>query len=386
MRDVARLHAQRLGPCAIYLHKQRGIVKCLVNVDVHSARNMTHLGGKFFADEIILPLVDPGNFHINGRRRSEIQNLRDDVCRLEEELHARKLLREPLAQVVDIPGSGLATFCFQLNENFRIGCSDGAGIAVRQIDAAVRNADIVEKSGDLFLWNGFANGAIHLIRKARGFFDAQAGACAQVQADLPGVHFRKEIAAEHKNKQDGKDAESQKCGREKTRKVQRRVQRALVGFAELLEFPFEPLLIPAEEAHPLPNVLFRVILILGGQEIHCKSRNDGSRPHVGSQHRKTHGLCQRHEQIPCDARKKKHGNEDDANAERGDERGHGNLLRAVENGLHGVLAHGQVAIDVLDFHRGIIHEDADSKREASKSHDVDGLAQGAEAEHAYQDG
>ncbi len=86
-----------------------------------------------------------------------------------------------------------------------------------------------------------------------------------------------------------------------------------------------------------------------------------------------------------DAGKKEHGHEDDADAERGDERGNGDLLRAVENGLHGFLAHGQVAIDVFDFDGGIVHEDADGEGQAAEGHDVDGLAEGAEQQDGDQD-
>src|SRR5579859_5689927 len=137
-----------------------------------------------------------------------------------------------------------------------------------------------------------------------------------VQANLAGINLGKEIAAEDKNKQDGKDAEPKKSGRKKARKVQRGMQRAPVGFTELLESPLEPLLIAAEETHSLATVFVRVIFVLGAQEIHRQGRHDRSRPHVGSQHRKTYGFRQGHEQIFCDARKKKHGDENDANAER----------------------------------------------------------------------
>ena len=62
-------------------------------------------------------------------------------------------------------------------------------------------------------------------------------------------------------------------------------------------------------------------------------------------------------------RQEEHGHEHDADAERGNERRHGDLLRAVENGLPHLLAHGQIALDVFDFHRGIIDQDADGQRQ-----------------------
>ena len=53
----------------------------------------------------------------------------------------------------------------------------------------------------------------------------------------------------------------------------------------------------------------------------------------------------------------------------------GNLLRAIQNGLHRFLAHGQVAVDVFDFDGGVIDQDADGQGQAAEGHDVDGFAQ-----------
>ena len=59
---------------------------------------------------------------------------------------------------------------------------------------------------------------------------------------------------------------------------------------------------------------------------------------------------------------------------RRDESRNRDLLRAIENGLPHLLAHGQVALDVFDFHRRIVHQDADRERQTAERHDVDRLA------------
>ena len=43
-----------------------------------------------------------------------------------------------------------------------------------------------------------------------------------------------------------------------------------------------------------------------------------------------------------------------------------------------VFAHGQIAVDVFNLDRGVIHQDSDGQRQPSQGHDVDGLAQRAE--------
>jgi len=50
--------------------------------------------------------------------------------------------------------------------------------------------------------------------------------------------------------------------------------------------------------------------------------------------------------------------EDDADAERRDERGHAICEAPVENGLHKALALVEVAVDVFDLDRRVVHQDA----------------------------
>src|SRR5713101_7673799 len=163
-------------------------------------------------------------------------------------------------------------------------------------------------------------------------------------------------------------------------------QSSPVAVSEFFKIPLKTLLIATEEAHLFSGVLLAVIFVLRTEEIHGQSRHDGARPHVGGQHGEAHGFGKRNEQEFSHAGEKKHGNEDDANAERGNKSGHGNLLRAVEDGLDGFLAHRQVAVDVFDFNGGVVDEDADSEREPAQRHDINSLAEGAETQDADENG
>jgi hypothetical protein len=50
-----------------------------------------------------------------------------------------------------------------------------------------------------------------------------------------------------------------------------------------------------------------------------------------------------------------------------------------------LLAFFQVALDILDRDRGVVHQNADRQRQAAQRHDVDGLAQRAEQSGWSQD-
>src|SRR5713226_7926768 len=249
LRDVARLHAHGLRARTVDFHVERGVVKSLLNVDIHGAGNVPELAGEFFPDQVISALVHARDFHIDGRGSAEIQDLRDDVRRLKEELHAGKTLRKFFAQFVDVRAGGLSALLLELDKNFRVGAPDGAGVAVGEVDAAVRQADIVEDGGELFLWDGFTDDAVYLVGEARSFLDAQTGASAHVQTNLSGIHVRKEIAAENADEQNGQNAKCQEtCGEEHWR-MQGDTQGTPVACPEIFKTPLKALLIAAEKAH-----------------------------------------------------------------------------------------------------------------------------------------
>src|SRR5467141_5135997 len=178
---------------------------------IHGTRNVAELVGEPFADQIVSALVHAGHLHINGCGSSEIQNLRDDIGRLEEKLHAGETLWEFLAQVVNVHAGWLAADFFQLNQDFRIGAPDRARVAVGKIYAAVGQADVVEDRGQFVFRNGFADNAIDLVGEARRFFNTQTRASSHMQTDLAGIDFGKEIAAENADEQKGETAKRKKA-------------------------------------------------------------------------------------------------------------------------------------------------------------------------------
>ncbi len=100
---------------------------------------------------------------------------------------------------------------------------------------------------------------------------------------------------------------------------------------------------------------------------------------------KRHRFGERNEQVARHAGKKKHRHEHDADRKRGNQRGHGDLRSAVQNGLDDFLALVDVAVDVFDFDRGVVHQNADGERQAAESHDVDRFAECAQHDDRSQD-
>ena len=133
------------------------------------------------------------------------------------------------------------------------------------------------------------------------------------------------------------------------------------------------------------NPVALVVHGVGLQQELRHRRHDRARQEVGRQHREHDRLGQRDEQVPRHARQEEHRHEDDADRERRDEGRHRDLRRAVQDGLLGLLALLEVAVDVLDLDRGVVHEDADGEREPAERHDVDRLAERREHQQRAED-
>src|SRR5579863_2351016 len=128
------------------------------------------------------------------------------------------------------------------------------------------------------------------------------------------------------------------------------------------------------------------VVFMPPQEILGHRGDQGARQEVGGQHGKNDRFGEWDEQVARHAGEKEHGNEDNADGERGDKGRRGDLLRAVEDGVFDLLTHVNVPVHVFDFHRCVIDENSNGQRQATQGHDVDGFAQGAENEDRSEDG
>ena len=163
--------------------------------------------------------------------------------------------------------------------------------------------------------------------------------------------------------------------------LERGFQQRLVAAAEVFELALEAAL-EASQKCLWPGGA----MLVAAHDVHDQRGDEGSREQVAGQHGEADGLGQRHEQEARHAGEEEHGHEDDADAERGNEGGHGDLLRAVENGLPHLLAHGKIALDVFDLDGGVVHQDADGQRQPAQGHDVERLADGGQREDGTEDG
>src|SRR5579872_2998011 len=115
------------------------------------------------------------------------------------------------------------------------------------------------------------------------------------------------------------------------------------------------------------------------EKVHGERGNQCARQDIRRQHREYDGFGQRDKQELRHSTQKEHGQEDDTDAKGGNERGYSDLRRALENGGMEVAPFLEKPFDVLDGDSGVIDQNADGEGETAERHDVDGLADRAQA-------
>src|ERR1051326_4473248 len=114
---------------------------------------MPNLIGDLLRDGIVRLLIRSHHLHVNGSGQAEVQNLSDDIGRLEEEFHSWKMLRQKLSQMPHERGLRRMMLGIEGDENFRVTTPDRPVGTVRLVDAGIGQADIVENRLQLPLRN-----------------------------------------------------------------------------------------------------------------------------------------------------------------------------------------------------------------------------------------
>src|ERR1700674_4189558 len=82
------------------------------------------------------------------------------------------------------------------NQNVSIFGSNRGGIAVGQIDPAVRDPDVVDDAGNFLRRNLSSNFGVHAVAQGRYIFDACPGWRSQMKLELSTVHRWEKILAQ----------------------------------------------------------------------------------------------------------------------------------------------------------------------------------------------
>src|SRR5579863_4835659 len=316
---------------------------------VNGARDGPDLLGHVCRQSEIVWHVVTDDLNIDWRREAEVQDLRDDVCRLKEERSGRKVFWQLLTEFFDISGRwmmpGLKRY-----QDLGVEVADRFAVAVGEVDSACRQADIVENTSQLGSRNDAADHVFGFAGNARGFFDSSAGRSPQMKTQLSGVDRGEEVLPQPGDDQrNARDAEYEEASHKHFAVIQAKLKQIGVASAQRLKAVFKGVMNAGEDA---AFVALDCVLV-GGRfflhQVHHKGRHQGPGEKVGSKQREDDGLGQRHEQIPLDSSQEEHGHEHDADRQSRDHGGNGGLVRSIEDGLPDFLFHRHLAFDILDL-------------------------------------
>src|ERR1700730_9088604 len=174
--------------------------------------------------------------------QAKVQDLTDHVGWQECEAHTRKLFWQRQTKVVNVVIRGMV-LGGEGHQNVGVRCADRSRIAVRKIDAAVRQAYVVNHVVDFACRNLPSNRQLDLIAKVGGFLDAHSGWRTQMKLERAAVHTRKEGPAEPRtqNRERAKAAREER-NQESAPVVEANLQQAAIAVTKSLEGLFKKLL------------------------------------------------------------------------------------------------------------------------------------------------
>ena len=366
--------ADGLGTGAVHVHRHFGIVEWLLNARVGGAGNIPDLIKYALGEGAVAIEVWADDLDIDGRGQTEVQNLRHNVHRQHIKRHAGILADQHGAQALDVGRGGMVVLA-QLHLDVGVGRADGRRGRVGQVQSRVGQPNVIDDRDHFAGRNILADGGVDVIAEQSRLLDSRPGAGTHVNLELPGVHRGEEILAEPGRKKTHRcQCKYREQDQKEPRVVHAHGEQAQVSVASLFEAGLEGQLKAGEwvAARVLPYGLRVVVL---PQQVLGHGGHQRAGEQIAGQHGKNHRLRHGYEKVLRHPAEQEHGHKDDADGDGRDKGGNGNLRRAVQDGLLQFPARLQVAVDVLDGHRGIVHQDADGKRHAAQGHDVDGLVQ-----------
>jgi hypothetical protein len=182
--------------------------------------------------------IPPDDLDVDGRREPEVQDLRHDVGGLEEEDQVREPFAQDRPQLLGVRG-GRPVLRLERDQDVAVGSRHERRVAEGQVDAASRQADVVEHGVDLVGRDDLPDHVLDVGEAARGFLQAGAVRRSDVQAELPCVDRREEVHADQPEEREGDRHEAgEDAGHDAPVRERPREERA-VPVPQALEAPVE---------------------------------------------------------------------------------------------------------------------------------------------------
>ena len=206
--------------------------------DICGPRNLFHGRCDLLRDAVIAG-VAPRHLNVNGSGQAKVQNLRGDVGRQKLKRGVRELRGQLAAERLDVHLRWPVLF-FQRDQHVAVQRADGGDVAERQVDAADRQADVVNHGVNLAVRDGVPNHVFHLEEQVLGSppdaFPRGARTCSRIR---PASTFGKKFLPMKGSRQNDSAKNTPNRSVVLPRLVQRPRQSRAVAVTEMLEHLIE---------------------------------------------------------------------------------------------------------------------------------------------------
>ena len=172
-----------------------------MDVDIHRSRHLLDVVRNLYGNIVVL-LRSADDLYVNRSGKAVVEDLVNDVGRLEEERQLRELVTEDLPKLGHI-SARRSVILFELHQNFAISRADGGTVAIGQVDAAGRQADVVQRHVQFLGWNCVAYRFFNLFKDLGRLFKSCASRGTDVKSELTGINRREEILSDKRDQQEG---------------------------------------------------------------------------------------------------------------------------------------------------------------------------------------
>jgi hypothetical protein len=179
-----------------------GSLENLLDAGIGNAGHAADLGLQGRGELSVLHHVRPADRDVDGRRRAEIQDLADNVGRLEGKGRVGEFLRQQFPQGLYVVSDRKLGRVVERKENVGIEDANSPRIAVGEIYAAERQADVVDAAQNLVRRDDVAYLRLDLVCEARQFN-------ADVKPDCITRDVREEVLSKKRHQGQGEQRQQE---------------------------------------------------------------------------------------------------------------------------------------------------------------------------------
>src|SRR5216683_2387713 len=179
----------------------------------------------------------------------------------------------------------------ECDHDVRVSGSNRRRIAVGEVDAAIRQSDVVDHSRELGGWYLIADLGLHAVTQGGRLFNTQAGRSAEMQRKFAAVHGWEEVLSQPRVKPEGEYAHGEKGAGKNAAVTDTSDESPAICGANPLKVAFKPRL--KQHKRILAGGV-RAFFSMSFEEILGHGRHESPRKQVGSQHCEDNGLRHGH--------------------------------------------------------------------------------------------